>query len=214
MASGSAPSEPRWRQRADQRPGEIIAAALDLFAEKGFAATKIEDIAARAGLSKAGVYLYFPSKEEVFKAAVRETILGTVGRMEAMARNFEGDSAELLRRVVGHIAAMIVTPAGAIPKIVLSEAGNFPDIAEFYAREVISRGFRLIQMILTRGVARGEFAEVTPRTPFLVIAPMLTLAMWNHGLGRVLGQPLEPEAFAEEVTRVLCRGLAAGEAKS
>lgn len=200
---------PRWTQRPEDRPGEIIAAALALFAEKGFAATRVEEIAARAGLSKAGVYLYFPTKAEIFKAAVRETILTTVSRMEAMAETFEGSSEELLRRVISEMARMVGgSAAGAIPRIVLSEAGNFPDIAEFYVKEVVSRGLTVVHGIIARGQARGEFAEdLGPLTPFIAIAPILTLSMWNHGLGRVLNRPLPTGMFAEDMLKVIGRGL-------
>lgn len=200
-------------RRAERRPAEIVAAALGVFAEKGFAAARMEEIAARAGLSKAALYLYFPSKAEVFKATVREVIGAAVGHLEALAAGFEGPSDELLRRVVAEICRVVGgTPAGAIPKIVLSEAGNFPDIAEYYVREVVVRGLALIEGILARGRARGEFAaDLGPLAPYAVIAPVLTLAMWNHGLGRAVGQPLDPAAFAAEMARVLTRGVVAGE---
>lgn len=205
--------KPRWTHRADRRPAEIIAAALAVFSEKGFAAARMEEIAARAGLSKAGVYLYFPSKAEVFKAAVRETILVTVGHLESLAGGFDGSSHDLLGRVVAEIAHVVgATPAGAIPKIVLSEAGNFPDIAEFYSREVVARGVALVQGIIARGQARGEFAaDLGPMTPFMAIAPVLALAMWNHGLGRAVGRPIDPDSYARDMLRVLGRGLAARE---
>jgi len=200
---------PRWTQRPDERPREIIAAALALFAEKGFAATRVEEIAARSGLSKAGVYLYFPTKAEIFKATVRETILTTVSRMEAMAQAFDGPSEELLRRAISEMARMVGdSAAGAIPRIVMSEAGNFPDIAEFYVKEVVSRGLTVLSGIIARGQARGEFAEdLGPLTPFIAIGPILTLSMWNHGLGRVLNRPLPTGMFAEDMLKVIGRGL-------
>ena len=199
-------------RRAERRPAEIIAAALALFAEKGFAATRIEEIAARAGLSKAAVYLYFPSKSEVFKATVRETIGLTVTHLETLAANFDGPSDELLGRVVTEICRVVgSTPSGAIPKIVLSEAGNFPDIAQFYTTEVVARGLKMIAGIVKRGQERGEFAaDLGPLTPFMVIAPVLTLSMWNHGLGRAVGQPMAWQDFAADMTRVLRRGLQGG----
>jgi len=199
----------RWTQRPEDRPREIIAAALALFAEKGFAATRVEEIAARAGLSKAGVYLYFPTKADIFKETVRETILVTVSNLEAMTEAFDGPSEELLRRAISEMARMVGgSAAGAIPRIVLSEAGNFPDIAEFYVTEVVSRGLAVVHGIIARGQARGEFAaDLGPLTPFIAIAPILTLSMWNHGLGRALNRPLPTDLFAEDMVRVIGRGL-------
>ncbi|MBN2751962.1 MAG: TetR/AcrR family transcriptional regulator, partial [Rhodospirillaceae bacterium] len=152
---------------------------------------------------------YFPSKAEIFKAAVRETILVTVARLETMAEEFDGHSERLLERVISEMAQMVGgTQAGAIPKIILSEAGNFPDIAKFYVDEVVSRGLTVVSGIIARGQMRGEFAaDLGPLTPFIVIAPILTLSVWNHGLGRVMGRPMSPDAFAEDVVRVIGRGL-------
>lgn len=200
----------RRSRRAEHRPAEIVGAALELFAERGFAATRMEEIAARAGLSKAALYLYFPSKAEVFKATVRETIGVAVGHLEAVVAEFEGPSEALLRQVFAEICRVVGgTSAGAIPKIVLSEAGNFPDVAEYYVREVVARGLALISGILARGRARGEFAgDLGPLAPFAVIAPVLALAMWNHGLGRAVGQSLDPAAYADEMARILARGVA------
>lgn len=207
MAGRREPARVRQR-RAEDRPDEIIAAALALFAEKGFAATRMDDIAKAAGLSKAGVYLYFPSKAEVFKAAVRTTIVPIVAHVESLSRSFTGSSEDLLRRLVGEIVRATAGPAGVIPKIVMSEAGNFPDIARFYAGEVVSRGFGLISTVIARGVARGEFVAMPGgMAPFAVISPILMLALWNNGIGRALGQPLDPSAYVDAVYSVLARGL-------
>src|ERR1700741_2219013 len=131
---------PRWRRRKEERPAEIPAPALEAFAERGFAATRLDDIAERAGVTRGTLYLYFPSKEELFKAVVRQSIVPIIARGEAMvAPSHEPAAALLGNRLLSIPATMGNPPASAIPKLVISEARNFPDLAEFYLAEVVRR---------------------------------------------------------------------------
>jgi AcrR family transcriptional regulator len=203
----------RWRRRKDARPEEILAAALESFAERGFAATRLEDVAVRAGISKGTLYLYFKSKEELFKAVVRETLLPNLVRIEALVGTFEGPSALLVEQLLLTISGVLGSRIGAIPKLVIAEAGNFPDLARFYFDEVIQRGLGLIATILRRGIARGEFRAIdVDRAVFCVIAPMLVAALWKNSL-EPYGEapPLDPEALARTHLDLLLRGLEAGE---
>jgi AcrR family transcriptional regulator len=199
----------RFRRRKDARPGELVAAALDCFAEWGFAATKLDDIAAKAGVSKGTVYLYFPSKEELFKAVVRETILPNIVRAEALLANPGISCAEQLRRLIDFITGRMATsPVGIIPKLVITEAGNFPDLARFYLDTVVHRGFALIGRIIQRGIESGEFRDVdVPHTTFCVIAPVLLTALWRHSLGRYEPDALNPETLWHTHVDLLVRGL-------
>jgi AcrR family transcriptional regulator len=203
----------RWRRRKEARPEEILAAALESFAERGFAATRLEDVAARAGISKGTLYLYFKSKEELFKAVVRETLLPNLARLETMVGSFEGPSALLLEQLLLTIGGVLGSRIGAIPKLVIAEAGNFPDLARFYFDEVIQRGLGLIARILRRGIARGEFRPIdVDRAVFCVIAPMLIAALWKNSLepyGKAA--PLDADALARAHLDLLLRGLRAGE---
>jgi AcrR family transcriptional regulator len=206
-------SPTRWRRRKEARPEEILAAALESFAERGFAATRLEDVAARAGISKGTLYLYFKSKEELFKAVVRETLLPNLERIEAVVGTFEGPSAMLLQQLLLTISGVLGSRVGAIPKLVIAEAGNFPDLARFYFDEVIRRGLGLIATILRRGIARGEFRAVdVDRAVFCVIAPMLIAALWKNSL-EPYGEapPLDAAALARAHLDLLLRGLEAGE---
>ncbi|MGH6905850.1 MAG: TetR/AcrR family transcriptional regulator [Geminicoccaceae bacterium] len=205
-------SPTRWRRRKEARPDEILAAALESFAERGFAATRLEDVAARAGISKGTLYLYFKGKEDLFKALVREAVLPNIERVEALSATFEGPSAQLLERLLFAIASLLGSRAGAIPKLVIAEAGNFPELARFYLDEVIHRGLRLIGAILRRGIERGEFRVVdVDHTVFCVIAPMLLAALWKNSLEAHAGAaPLDAQTLARAHLEVLLRGLAAG----
>jgi AcrR family transcriptional regulator len=204
------PSPPRWRRRKEARPDEILAAALASFAERGFAATRLEDVAARAGVSKGTLYLYFPGKEELFEAVVRARLLPNLERLEALLASFEGPSAALLERLLLTMAEVVGSQLGAIPKLVIAEAGNFPELARFYLNEVVRRGLRLIGAILRRGIARGEFRAVdVDHTVFCVIAPMLIAALWKNSLEPHDAAPLDAQALARAHLDLLLRGLEA-----
>jgi AcrR family transcriptional regulator len=203
-------SATRWRRRKEARPDEILAAALASFAERGFAATRLEDVAARAGISKGTLYLYFKSKEDLFEAVVRATLLPNLARIEALAASFEGPSAVLLERLLLTIAGVAGSQVGAIPKLVIAEAGNFPELARFYLEEVVRRGLRLISTILRRGIARGEFRPVdVDHAVFCVIAPMLIAALWKNSLEPHDRAPLDAQALARTHLDLLLRGLEA-----
>jgi AcrR family transcriptional regulator len=205
---GRSPS--RWRRRKEARPEEILAAALASFAERGFAATRLEDVAVRAGISKGTLYLYFKGKEELFEAVVRATLVPNIARLETLAATFEGPSARLLERLLLTLADVVGSQVGAIPKLVIAEAGNFPDLARFYLDEVVRRGLRLIGAILRRGIERREFRPVdVDHTVFCVIAPMLIAALWKNSLEPYDAAPLDTQALARAHLDLLLRGLEA-----
>ena len=172
-------------RRKDARPGELLDAALTLFVEKGFAATRVEEVAKLAGVSKGTLFLYFSSKEELFKAVVRENISGRFTEWNAEFVNFEGSSADMLRYCLNSWWQRIgSTKAAGITKLMLSEARNFPELATFYEQEVIQPGNALIQRVLQLGVARGEFRPMDLKYGvYIVLAPILFLALWQHSLG-------------------------------
>ena len=181
----------RFERRKQARPGELLEAALALFVEKGFAATRVDEVAARAGVSKGTLFLYFSTKEDLLKAVVREVIAGRFAEWGRELDSFEGSTEELLRycmqvwwRRVGD------TPAAGISKLMLCEAQNFPELSDFYRREVIEPGNELVGRILRRGVERGELR--IPEMQYavkLVLAPMLFLSLWEHAGGLRTTQP-------------------------
>jgi TetR/AcrR family transcriptional regulator len=198
-------------RRKQARPGELLEAALDLFVEKGFAATRSEEVAIRAGVSKGTLFLYFPSKEELFKAVVRENIVRhqTEGAQEIAA--FEGSSAELLEHLMLQWWRRYgATKASGISKLVMSEASNFPDLARFFQEEVVAPGHAMIRSVLQRGIDRGEFRAVDmDLTVHSVLAPLLFLVTWKHSMGPCCPneQRIPPETFIRHHTALLVRGL-------
>lgn len=208
--TGEPTQPPKWRRRKEARPQEIVDAALDVFVERGFAAARLEEIAARAGISKGTLYLYFPNKEELFKAVVRSAIVPNIERAERLLHDFPGSSMEMLARLLEGIAMRVMASrAGGIPKLMIAEAGNFPDLARFYLDEVIGRGFRLVGAVLERGIARGDFRPVdVPHTVRLVIAPLLLIALWRASFEPVEGRPLDVPGLVREHLDHLRRALA------
>jgi AcrR family transcriptional regulator len=199
--------EPRFERRKEARPGEILDAALDLFVERGFAATRLDDVAQRAGVSKGTVYLYFDSKEDLFKAVVRSGIVRAIEAAEERVDRFEGESADLLRTLVaGWWNAIGSTRHSGIPKLMISEAQNFPELARFYNAEVIQRGSGLFARAVQRGIDRGEFRPVNvDYTVRALVSPLIMRSILQHSFLACAG-PEDfdvPAYFAHTVDLVL-----------
>ena len=203
-------SSPKWRRRKDARPSEIVAAALACFAERGFAATRLDEIATRAGVTRGTLYLYFDSKEELFKAVVRQSIGPVLSRVGDMAATATAPTPELLRQVILAIPdAVLDSPVSALPKLVISEAANFPELARFYLEEVVHPAKHMIAGLLRRGIARGEFRAVdVEQTVICIIAPILLSALWRHSLERFDTESLDGHAVARTHVDLLLHGLA------
>ncbi len=202
-------NKPRWARRKEERPKEVIAAAFALFVERGFAATRLEDVARRAGVSKGTVYLYFANKYELFKAVVRESIVPVINEADAMIETYPGSSAELFGEIMrGWWLRIGATSRAGIIKLIMSESGNFPEIAAFYHEEVIQRGRAMVEKLLARGIARGEFrdVEITAGRSVLM-APMLMLIMWKHSFAPCLAEDMDPELYIRTFIDFALHGL-------
>lgn len=198
-------------RRKEARPGELLDAALSLFVEKGFAGTRVEEVAACAGVSKGTLFLYFPSKEELFKAVVRENISGRFFEWNQELDAFQGDSVELLRYCMRSWWERIgMTSASGITKLVMSEAATFPEIAAFYQNEVIGPGHDLLKRVLQRGIDRGEFRTMELEyAVYSLLAPMIFLLMWKHSMAPCCppSQQLDPVTFIDTQVDLLLRGM-------
>jgi AcrR family transcriptional regulator len=201
----------RWKRRKDARPQEILEAALAVFAEKGLSAARMDDIAARAGVTKGTIYLYFPSKNDVFKSLLSETIGERVSAAAVLTENFEGPTPLLLASVLRMIGTFVATSDRvALPKIVIAEITKFPDLLAFYRKEVIARGLGLWEAILNRGISRGEFRTVpVEHVARLCIAPILLAAIWRTIFALVDDEPYDINALIETHIDVLLKGIAA-----
>ena len=200
---------PPRKRRKEARPSELTAAALGLFVEKGFAATRLEEVAQRAGVSKGTLYLCFDSKEALFKAVIQEGIVPALVEGEARLTRHAETSFELLEDILGIIWARIGETAYAgIPKLIVGEAGNFPEVAQFYYENVIRRRRALVGAALERGMASGEFRDMDIETTIeVVIAPVLMLLIWRFSMASCMGKVIDPREYMAIHGDLLRQGL-------
>jgi AcrR family transcriptional regulator len=205
---------PTRRRRAsamtpEQRTETILEAAREVFLAKGFAAARVEDVSARAGIAKGTIYLHFDSKEALFKALIASLVTPPLGHMELLLQDDGPPSAELLRRAVEIIRSEILqTERRFVLRLLMTEGHNFPDIAAFYHDAVVARAMRLLRGIVERGVARGEFASDTlARFPQLFAAPMLLAVMWEGLFGA--RDPLDVDGLLQAHLDLVLRGIEA-----
>jgi AcrR family transcriptional regulator len=206
-----AATPPLRQRRKHTRPQELLDAALDLFVEKGFAATRSDEVAQHAGVSKGTLYLYYPSKEELFKAVVRQNLSALIAEGVELAGSFEGSSSDLL------VALMTTwwervgnTRAAGIHKIVLAEVRNFPELAQFYADEVVGPADRLFSSAVQRGIDRGEFRPLpVHEVAHALMAPMIFLALHRHSIGAcpVHGADVDPVGVLRTQLELVLHGL-------
>ena len=203
-------SEPRWARRKHARPEEITAAALEQFVERGYAGTRLEDVAARAGISKGTLYLYFESKEELFKAVVREGLVSPIAEIRGIVDQFEGSTFDLLRMMLfGWWERVGATRVSGIPKLIFAEAGNFPELARFYVAEVVDPGHEVIKAIVKRGIARGEFRDLdADYAAQMIAAPMIFITMWCCSLAHHATRTIDPVRYLEMHLDMLRHALA------
>ena len=202
--------QPRWQRRKTARPAEIVAAALRVFVERGYEATKLEDVARRAGVTKGTIYLYFDSKEALFKAMVRETIVPAIARGEQIVAEHRGSFADLFGRLLrGWWELIGETSLSGIPKLMMAEAGNFPELARFYYDEVVSRGHRLMAGVLERGIANGEFRPLDVKLAVkLAMAPLVHAATWRHSFALCTREGFDVAKFLDSHIDIFLRGIA------
>jgi AcrR family transcriptional regulator len=203
---------PRWQRRKEERPTEILDAALEVFAERGYAATRLEDVARRAGVTKGTMYLYFANKEALFKELVRKTTLPVVEMVEELVRTHRGSARDLVAQILRRRwEAIVDSPLSGIPKLMMSEAGNFPELSRWYHDQVISRASGAMARAIELGIESGEFRRVDPRrTAYLAVAPLLIAAMWKHSFSRCVELPFDSASYLESHLDIFLRGLERG----
>ena len=173
-------TSPRWRRRPEERPQQIVDAALAVFGEHGLSASRLDDIAKRAGLSKGTIYLYFPNKEELFREVVRQTVIAQIEEAERDLGAAKGSATEALVSFMRGYWLFVRSPAFApLFRLIHAEIHNFPDLAQFYAQEVVARGQRLVSALIKRGIDSGEFRDVDPMLAARMLnSPMVMHALW------------------------------------
>jgi len=198
----------RWRRRKDARPEEILDAALEVFTAKGFTAARLEDIAHAAGISKGTLYLYFNSKQEIFEAAIQHTITPRLEQVEKLVSDDDGPVADLLARLIREWWSNVTgSHISALPKLIISEAGNFPELAEFFTRNVVRRTRQLFAAVIQKGIDRGEFITGDATTlARLALAPMIQSVIWMHSLAPY-DDPQDPGRYIDTHIRMFIESI-------
>jgi AcrR family transcriptional regulator len=209
MPTAPTTAAPTRKRRKEARPQELLAAALDLFVEKGFAATRAEDVAQRAGVSKGTLYLYYPSKEELFKAVIAQSLGSRIAATAQQVDAWRGAMAPLLQGLLVEWWQQVYAgPASGTFKIITSEVRNFPDIADFYVRNVIEPGSALIGRIVQQGIDRGEFRTVDVQSVVhSLVLPMVMLCVHKHGLAACSAHQIDGHRFIAEHVGLVVHGL-------
>ena len=174
-------ARPRYQRRKEDRPQEITEAAFAAFAEKGFTATRVEEVARRAGVSKGLLYLYFKTKEELFKAVIRNVV---TPRIDELTRTLDSSelSAEAFIRgpLLAFMQSLPGSPASVVIRLMISEAPKHPDLVDYYWDNVASRGLAALRQLLDRGVENGEFRDTAVNElPQLFVAPVMMSIVWG-----------------------------------
>jgi AcrR family transcriptional regulator len=206
---------PKWRRRKEARPSDIVAAALLVFGEKGFAGARIEEIAARAGVSKGTVYLYFETKAELFRAVVRDTMTPNLEVIERTILSLDLPFAALIRMMLPRFAELVTArPIGTLVKMVVGESRNFPELAKVWHDDVIHKAISLIAGVILRAQERGEIRAGDPRVhAFSIMGPMLMGVLWSETFTPVGGAAVDLPAIARQHAETVLGGLLTEEAR-
>ncbi|MCB9993642.1 MAG: TetR/AcrR family transcriptional regulator [Hyphomicrobiaceae bacterium] len=203
--------QPKFRRRAEARPDEVLDAALLEFAEKGFAATKVEDIARKAGLSKGAVYLYFPSKRSLLEGLVRRAVIPITKNAARLAANVKGSSLDVIGLILKGIVHQFKNPKSvAIPKLILHEALGLPEVAEFYRNAVLDVAMPVMRGLIEKGIETGEIRPVDPdMTVRSIVGPILIHLMLAEVFNVLPEGGLRFDDLLENHLSILTRGLRA-----
>ena len=205
-------SAPKWRRRKAARPAEIVAAAQSAFAERGYAAARLDEIAARAGVSKGAIYLYFPTKQDLFQAVVAEAATPNLEAARTIAEQMRGDFAGFAKVFAPMIARLAAqTSLGAVAKMVIAESRNFPELARVWHDTVAAEALATLSVLIAAAQARGEVREGDPRAfAFALISPIIMGVLWRETFVPVGAAPFDIEALARQHVETTIRGMAAG----
>ena len=202
--------EPKWRRRKAERPAEIVAAALEVFAEKGFAAARLEEIARRAGVSKGALYLYYETKQDLFAAVVREAVAPNIAQVQQAVAAADLPFEQLIRLMLGRVAAVLAGErrVGAVAKVVIVESRNFPELARIWRETVLLPGVTLLTGLIARAQARGEVRAGDPRLyAFGFMGPVLLSVIWRETFVPVGAEPIDTDKLVAQHLDAVLQGI-------
>jgi AcrR family transcriptional regulator len=206
---------PKFRRRKTARPAEIITAALDVFAEKGFAAARLDEIARRAGVSKGALYLYFETQEDLFRAVVRTAVTPNIDAIKAVAEAFDGPFAGLAPMILTRAAQILgASRLGGVVKMVVGESRNFPDLARIWHDDVVAVMIDLMTGFIARAQARGEVVPGDPRLhAFSLAGPMIMAVLYREVFGDAVTDAPDLAAQATQHADTVLHGMLLGDSR-
>jgi AcrR family transcriptional regulator len=174
-------AEPRFQRRKEDRPQEITEAAFSVFADKGYASARVEEVAQRAGVSKGLLYLYFKTKEELFKSVIRSVVIRRVDALLLAVEETELSSEEFIRGpLLDFMKGVPGSPVAIVIRLLIAEGQRHPDLVDYYWENVVAKGLSAISGFLQRGVRRGEFRDTAiTNQPQLILAPVILSILWK-----------------------------------
>ena len=190
-------AKPRFQRRKEARPAEITRAAMEAFAEHGYAATRVDDVAKRAGVSKGLLYLYFKTKEELFKAVIRSVVVPRIDALKTAIADSDLSAEAFLRGpFLEFIQKLPDSPARIVVRLLIAEGPKHPDLTAYYCDQVVSGGLEALRQLIDRGVRQGEFRQTRlEEFPQLMVAPVLVSIIWKTLFERHL--PLDTDEFLQ-----------------
>lgn len=199
--------EKRQKRRKEQRPGEIIAAGLAEFSEKGFAKARLEDVAKRAGIAKGTIYRYFDDKETLFMSAVESLATPAFADLEGLVEGSDLPTRQLLKALFAKAHTLLAqSHLPTLMHIIISEGRNFPHLPEFYYQQGVSRGRRLLDLIVRRGIERGELKDnAATRLPIVLVAPAIMAAVWGMTFNQI--DAISTETFMDAHMDLVFEGI-------
>lgn len=203
------PGQPKFKRRKAERPDEIVAAAIEVFAERGYAAARLDDIAARAGVSKGAIYLYFSTKEDIFRAVIEQGVAPNLGLIQQVIAA-HGHSFPDLLRAFGQVVSMLAasSPIGGIIKTVIGESRNFPELAHAWHEQLVAPALSGMTAAIEAAQARGELRPGDARHYAIsLISPMLVGVLWRETFVPVGAQPLDIPSLAQQHVELWLRGM-------
>lgn len=201
--------EPKFRRRPADRPAEILAAALEVFAERGFHSARLEEVAKRAGVSKGALYLYFETKADLFRAVVSDAISPNIERVKAMATGAVGFE-QAARTGIGMLARTVVTDRRitGVVKLVIAESRNHPELATIWHETVVEPGIQMMSAQITEAQKRGEVRPGDPRLyAFSLMGPMVLSMVWRETFEPIGAAPVDVVKLADQHLDTILRGM-------
>ena len=201
----------KFERRSHARPDEMLDAALSEFIKHGFSATRVEDIALAAGVSKGSIYRYFPSKQSLMEGLVKRGVTPISEHSLAMIGGLEGNPREIIERIIQMMGQKLSEPnALSIPKLIMREAISFPQIAKLYRDEVIELAMPALIGLIKQGIAQGHFVEVDAEMAVRsIVGPILAHVLLFEVFEVGSKDELALDRLIETHLKVLFNGLCA-----